>query len=221
MSPIWIRWRVSLSLWPLKGETPESMRYVMIPMDHMSEAKVAPSPFTISGATNSGCPYSILTTPTILFEREKSQILISSPPGLVNRMSQGVSERWPMLLECIYSIPWSTWLIILAISISVMYFSEVTTSSSSPPVASSVIRVIWSLESYTSTRRMSLGWWSTFIISNSFIIHDLYWVPCIILAAKLPPVNLYGIMASSWVGASLFLTDLWSHQYLDSASSMV
>ena len=51
MSPIWIRWRVSRSFCPLKGEMPDSKRYVMMPVDHRSEAKVAPSPFTISGAT--------------------------------------------------------------------------------------------------------------------------------------------------------------------------
>ena len=36
-----------------------------------------------------------------------------------------------------------------------------------------------------------LGWCNTFIISNSFIIHSLYCPdPCIIFAAKFPPVNL-------------------------------
>ena len=77
----------------------------MIPVAHMSDAKVAPSPFTISGATNSGCPWSILTMPTIRLEREKSHILISEPPGRLNMMSHGVRPRWPMLFWCMYSRP--------------------------------------------------------------------------------------------------------------------
>ena len=56
-------------------------------------------------------------------------------------MSKGVRPRWPMLLECMYSTPSKICWINLAISISVMYLLEVITSRSSPPVASSLIRV--------------------------------------------------------------------------------
>jgi len=54
--PSFIRVNVSRSLAPLKGESPESSRYVIIPTDHMSAASPTPSPFTTSGATNSGMP---------------------------------------------------------------------------------------------------------------------------------------------------------------------
>ena len=71
-------------------------------------------------------------------------------PGRVKSTSQGVRPRWPMLLECMYSRPSRIWMMMRATSISVMYFSCVTVSSSSPPVASSEISVISSRASYTS-----------------------------------------------------------------------
>ena len=79
-----------LLTWPRNGDTPLNKRYVIIPTAQRSEAKEAPSPFTISGDTYSGCPYSNLTIPTILRANEKSVILISVPPGREKRISKGV-----------------------------------------------------------------------------------------------------------------------------------
>ena len=45
---------------------------------------------------------------------------------------------------------------------------------------------------------ISLGWWRTFIISNSDIIHCFSWPdPCITLAAKLPPIKT--IEKKAWI----------------------
>ena len=72
----------------------------MIPTAQRSDANEAPSPLTISGATYSGCPYSILTIPTMRLEREKSHILISVPPGLENMMSRGVNPEYSKNANC-------------------------------------------------------------------------------------------------------------------------